>query len=80
MAGEPVEVQHGPRRATGAWANYTPGTETMVLTGEKVVLKDPSQELEGRSLTFHVGDARILVDGREQVRTQLIIRKDAQSQ
>ena len=80
VAGEPVEVQHGPRRATGAWANFTPGTETMVLTGEKVVLKDPSQELEGRSLTFHVGDARILVDGREQVRTQLIIRKDPQSQ
>jgi LPS export ABC transporter protein LptC/lipopolysaccharide transport protein LptA len=74
-AGEPVEVQQGPRKATGAWANYTPADETMVLTGEKVVLKDPSQELEGRSLTFHVGDARILVDGREQVRTQLIIRK-----
>ena len=48
----------------------------MLLVGEKVVLKDPSQELEGRSLTFHVGDARILVDGREQVRTQLIIRQD----
>ena len=80
LAGEPVEVQQGPRKATGAWANYTPGDETMVLTGEKVVLKDPSQELEGRSLTFHVGDARILVDGREQLRTQLIIRKDAQNQ
>lgn len=74
VAGEPVEVQQGIRRATGARATYTPRTEMMLLVGEKVVLKDPSQELEGRSLTFHVGDARILVDGREQVRTQLIIR------
>jgi lipopolysaccharide transport protein LptA len=76
VAGEPVEVQQGVRRATGARATYTPGTETMLLVGEKVVLKDPTQELEGRSLTFHVGDARILVDGREQVRTQLIIRQE----
>lgn len=75
VAGEPVEVQQGVRRATGARATYTPRTEMMLLVGEKVVLKDPSQELEGRSLTFHVGDARILVDGREQVRTQLIIRE-----
>ena len=74
VAGEPVEVQQGIRRATGARATYTPRTEMMLLVGDKVVLKDPSQELEGRSLTFHVGDARILVDGREQVRTQLIIR------
>ena len=44
------------------------------------MLKDPTQELEGRSLTFHVGDARILVDGREQVRTQLIIRPEKPKQ
>jgi lipopolysaccharide export system protein LptA len=46
----------------------------MVLTGERVVLQDPQQQIEGRSLTFHVGDDRILVDGQEQVRTQTIIR------
>jgi lipopolysaccharide transport protein LptA/LPS export ABC transporter protein LptC len=76
VAGEPVEVQQGVRRATGARATYTPRTETMLLVGESVVLKDPTQELKGRSLTFHVGDARILVDGREQVRTELIIRQE----
>jgi lipopolysaccharide export system protein LptA len=46
----------------------------MVLTGDKVVLQDPGQEVEGRSLTFRVGDETILVDGQEQVRTQTIIR------
>ena len=34
----------------------------------------PEQEIEGRSLTLHLGDDRILVDGQEQVRTQTIIR------
>ena len=80
VAGEPVEVKQGERRATGARATYTPRTETMLLVGESVVLKDPTQELKGRSLTFHVGDARILVDGREQVRTELIIRQEKPKQ
>jgi LPS export ABC transporter protein LptC/lipopolysaccharide transport protein LptA len=74
VAGEPVEVMQGERRASGTRATYTPGDETMVLVGDHVVLKDPSQEVEGRSLTFHVGDDRILVDGQRQVRTQTIIR------
>jgi LPS export ABC transporter protein LptC/lipopolysaccharide transport protein LptA len=80
VAGEPVEVQQGVRRATGTRATYTPGTETMLLVGEKVVLKDPTQELAGRSLTFHVGDARILVDGQAEIRTELIIRQDKPKQ
>lgn len=73
-AGEPVEVVQGARKARGTQGTYTPGDETMVLTGDKVVLQDPGQEVEGRSLTFRVGDETILVDGQEQVRTQTIIR------
>jgi LPS export ABC transporter protein LptC/lipopolysaccharide transport protein LptA len=74
VAGEPVEVQQGTRRASGARGTYTPQTETMVLVGPRVVLKDPTQEVEGRTLTFHVGDDRVLVDGQEQVRTLTILR------
>ena len=73
-AGDTVEVVQGNRKAKGSHGVYTPRDETMVLTGEHVVLNDPQQQVEGRSLTFHVGDERILVDGREQVRTQTIIR------
>jgi lipopolysaccharide transport protein LptA len=73
-AGDTVEVVQGNRKAKGSHGIYTPRDETMVLTGERVVLNDPQQQVEGRSLTFHVGDERILVDGREQVRTQTIIR------
>ena len=74
VAGDPVEVQQGDRHASGARGTYTPQTETMILVGPKVTLKDPTQQVEGRSLTFHVGDDRVLVDGQEQVRTLSVIR------
>jgi lipopolysaccharide transport protein LptA len=79
VAGEPVEVEQGERRATGAQGTYTPENETMVLVGEKVTFKDPGQQLEGRTLTFHLGDDRILVDGQEQVRTEAVIRREPRS-
>ncbi|HET7747627.1 MAG TPA: LptA/OstA family protein [Vicinamibacteria bacterium] len=79
VAGQPVEVKQGVRTASGATATYTPGDETMVLVGEKVVLRDPTQEIEGRSLTFRVGADRILVDGRQEIRTQMIIRQEGRN-
>jgi LPS export ABC transporter protein LptC/lipopolysaccharide transport protein LptA len=75
-AGEPVEVQQANRRATGAKGTYTPSTETMVLVGDDVVLSDATGRVQGRALTFHVGDDRVLVDGREEVRTQMIIKQE----
>jgi LPS export ABC transporter protein LptC/lipopolysaccharide transport protein LptA len=75
-AGEPVEVQQAERRATGSKGTYTPSSETMVLVGDEVVLTDASGRLQGRSLTFHVGDERVLVDGREEIRTQMIIKQE----
>jgi lipopolysaccharide transport protein LptA len=75
-AGEPVEVQQAERKATGSKGTYTPSTETMVLVGDDVVLSDSSGRVQGRSLTFHVGDERVLVDGREEIRTQMIIKSD----
>jgi len=74
VAGEPVDVLQGDRRASGARGTYTPQSETMTLVGPKVVLKDPTQEVEGRTVTFHVNDDRVLVDGQEQVRTLSVIR------
>ncbi len=75
VAGEPVEVVQGERKGVGARGTYTPDTETFNLVGEKVTLNDPTQQVEGRSLTFHVGDDRILVDGREEVRTESIFKR-----
>jgi lipopolysaccharide transport protein LptA len=80
VAGSPVQVEQADRTATGATGTYTPATGTMVLVGEPVVLKDPSQVIEGRSVTFRVGDDLIVVDGREEVRTQLLIKKEPRPQ
>lgn len=74
VAGSPVEVTFGLRKASGARATYEPGPGTLTIVGDKVRMKDPEQVVEGRSLTLHLGDDRILVDGQEQVRTQTIIR------
>jgi lipopolysaccharide transport protein LptA len=76
VAGEPVEVQQGTRRATGKQAVYTPANETMLLTGDDVQLVDGQRTTRGRSLTFHVGDDTILVDGREEGRTETILKKE----
>lgn len=75
IAGEPVEVVQGARRATGTRGAYTPSDETFVLTGEKVVLQDVDRRLEGRVLTFQVGGDRIRVDGREEVRTEAVFKR-----
>jgi lipopolysaccharide export system protein LptA len=75
LAGEPVEVQQGGRRATGQRGTYTPSTETFVLVGEKVVLVDVDRRIEGRVLTFQVGSDRIRVDGREEVRTEAVFKR-----
>jgi lipopolysaccharide transport protein LptA len=75
LAGEPVEVHQGVRRATGERGTYTPATETFVLTGERVVLHDVDRRLEGRILTFESGSDRIRVDGREEVRTEAVFRR-----
>ncbi len=76
VAGEPALIEQGKRRATGTRATYTPATETVVIVGDKVVLQDPGQQIEGRTLTFHVGDDKIVVDGQEQVRTEAVIRRE----
>lgn len=75
-AGDPVEVQQAARKATGSKGTYTPSTETMVLVGDNVMLTDATGQVQGRSLTFHVGDERVLVDGREEVRTQMILKNE----
>ncbi|MFI4944047.1 MAG: LptA/OstA family protein [Burkholderiales bacterium] len=77
LAGEPVEVHQGQRRANGERGVYTPANETFVLTGEKekVVLFDGDRKLLGRILTFESGNDRIRVDGREEERTEAVFRR-----
>ncbi len=48
----------------------------MVLVGDNVMLTDATGQVQGRTLTLHVGDDRVLVDGREEVRTQMILKNE----
>jgi lipopolysaccharide export system protein LptA len=78
VAGEPVEVRQGTRRAEGRSGTYTPSTETMVLEGDDVVLQDVDRSVRGRVLTFQVGEDRIRVDGQDEVRTEAIFKNREQ--
>ena len=46
-----------------------------MLEGDEVVLRDEGRRVEGRVLTFQVGEDRIRVDGREEVRTEAIFKQ-----
>ena len=46
----------------------------MVLVGDDAILTDPQQQSRGRTLTFHVSDDRVLVDGHEEGRTESIFK------
>jgi LPS export ABC transporter protein LptC/lipopolysaccharide transport protein LptA len=71
VAGEPIEVRQGERVATGRRGTYTPARETMELVGDDVTLKDTGQEVRrGRSVTFHVGDESVIIDGRDEMRPE----------
>jgi lipopolysaccharide transport protein LptA/LPS export ABC transporter protein LptC len=74
-AGSPAEVRQGQRVATGERGTYTAKDETLVLVGEKVELKDVDRRIIGRILVFQVGSDRILVDGREETRTEAIFKR-----
>jgi lipopolysaccharide transport protein LptA/LPS export ABC transporter protein LptC len=74
-AGSPAEVRQGARVATGERGTYTAKDETLVLVGEKVELKDVDRRIIGRILVFQVGSDRILVDGREETRTEAIFKR-----
>jgi lipopolysaccharide transport protein LptA len=76
VAGEPVQLKEGQRRADGRLATYELASETITIEGEPVRLVGPGQDVQGRSLTFHVGDDRILVHGREEGRTETVFRKE----
>ena len=74
IAGQPVRIVQGARTANGDIATFDPARGVVHLVGDRVVLQDPKQHIEGKSLTFHVADDTILVDGQNEQRTQTVFR------
>ncbi len=75
LAGPPVEVLSGSRRATGERGTYTPHDETFVLEGESVLLEDADGRVTGRSVSFQAGSDRIRVDGQDQARSEAVFKR-----
>jgi len=73
VAGEPVEVKAGPRKAKGGAATFTPADQTFVIVGDDVSLDDPELRLQGHTIQFRIGDDKVLVNGEERVRTEMIL-------
>jgi lipopolysaccharide transport protein LptA len=73
-AGRPVRIAQGERTANGDTATFDPARNVVHLVGDRVVLRDADQHIEGKSLTFHVADDTILVDGQDEKRTQTVFR------
>jgi lipopolysaccharide transport protein LptA len=73
VAGKPVEVTAGPRKAKGDTATFTPADQAFVIVGDEVSLDDPELRLEGRAIQFRVGHDEVLVDGEERARTEMIL-------
>ncbi len=73
VAGEPVEVQAGSRKARGSTATFTPADQTFLIVGDHASLDDPELRLQGRTLQFRVGEDKVLVNGEERVRTEMIL-------
>jgi lipopolysaccharide transport protein LptA len=75
LAGSPVELQQGQKRARGEQATYTPRDQTLVLVGDEVVLREADRRVSGRTLTFQAGSDRILIDGRDEVRSEAVFHR-----
>ncbi len=73
-AGEPVDAYHEKRQAKGEKLVYLPAEKSVSMSGKHVSFKDLEREMQGKSLTFFLGDDRIIVDGRERGRTETLIR------
>ena len=74
-AWEPVDATHEKRLVKGQKLVYTPAQKSVTVTGKLVSFKDLEREMQGKVLTFFMGDDnRIIVDGRELGRTETVIR------
>jgi lipopolysaccharide export system protein LptA len=70
-----VSVELGTSLATGSSAVYQPTEGRLVLTGKPAIFKDDAGSAEGRSLTLHTADDRIVMSGLDVQRTVMRFKK-----
>jgi lipopolysaccharide export system protein LptA len=69
-----VFIRQGLREATGEAADYEIAKETIVLTGRPVLFDKAKGTIRGDKLTFRLADGNILVENRDQERSEIVIK------
>jgi lipopolysaccharide transport protein LptA len=69
-----VVIRRDNREARGEEARYVLAEETVVLTGQPVLVDKDRGTVEGDKLIFHLGDGRIQVENTARERSVIIIR------
>jgi lipopolysaccharide transport protein LptA len=69
-----VKIIQGPKEAIGETADYDVEKDTMVLTGHPVLIDKDRGTVKGDKLTFRLGDGTILVENRDQERSESVIK------
>jgi lipopolysaccharide export system protein LptA len=73
LAKRRVVIRRENREARGEEARYVLAEETVVLTGQPVLVDKERGTVEGDKLIFHLGDGRIQVENTDRERSVIII-------
>jgi len=69
-----VVVVQGDREARGEEANYDLEADTIVLTGNPVLVDKVKGMTEGDKLTFYLADGKIVIENKERGRSVAVIK------
>jgi lipopolysaccharide export system protein LptA len=69
-----VVVSQGNYEGRGEEAQYDPATDTLVLTGNPVLVEKGKGASRGDKLTFRLGDDRILIENKGQRRSITVVK------
>jgi lipopolysaccharide transport protein LptA len=73
-ARENVRIERGDYQGFGQEAVYDVGQEFIVLTGKPVLIDKNRGKVEGRKLTFHIADDKIIVENEDRERSETVIK------
>jgi lipopolysaccharide export system protein LptA len=73
--GQVVILQEG-KEARGNDAAYDLNADTVILTGNPVLIDKEKGVTEGDKLTFHLGDGRITIENKKRERSATVINRD----
>jgi lipopolysaccharide export system protein LptA len=62
------------KEGRGEEADYDLLADTVVLTGNSVLVDKEKGVIEGDKLTFYLGDGKILIENKERSRSAMVIK------